>query len=118
MVRTGLEIAILVGICARIASRSGLAVKQFINVGPGVVHSNYHGELGIVLLSYVKDDFRVCQGNEIAQLILEKLSAHVVMESKNLTEPPEEHLVLEVQGCIRIHRWKRCGYSRNNFNNK
>ena len=38
---TGLAAALLVGTYARIAPRSGLAIRNFINVGAGVVDSDY-----------------------------------------------------------------------------
>lgn len=50
MVRTGLAIAILVDAYAKIAPRLGLAMKWYINVGAGVVDTDYHGKLGIVQL--------------------------------------------------------------------
>ena len=47
--KTRMAIAILEGTYARIASLSELAVKQFIDVGVGVVDADYCGEVGVVL---------------------------------------------------------------------
>ena len=50
--QTGLAISFPVGLYARIAPRSGLALKRFIDVGVGVVSSNYRGEVGVVLFNH------------------------------------------------------------------
>jgi dUTP pyrophosphatase len=44
LIRTGLIMAIPHGNYGRVAPRSGLALKNFIDVGAGVVDSDYRGE--------------------------------------------------------------------------
>lgn len=46
IVKTGLSIACPPGTYARVAPRSGLAVKNFIDTGAGVVDEDYRGEVG------------------------------------------------------------------------
>ena len=46
VVQTGLAISFPSGVYARIAPRSRLAVKKFIDMGAGVISSDYRGELG------------------------------------------------------------------------
>ncbi len=58
VVRTGLSIAIPSGTYARIAPRSGLAVKHFVDTGAGVVDQDYRGEVGVVLFNHGDEDFK------------------------------------------------------------
>ena len=49
--------AIPIGNYARVAPRSGLAVKNFIDVGAGVVDSDYRGEVKVLLFNLGEDTF-------------------------------------------------------------
>ena len=66
--------------------RSGLALKKFIDVGAGIVDSNYRGELDVVLFNFSKEYFVVNMGDKIAQLIFEKIKTPVVKETDSLEE--------------------------------
>ena len=57
----------------RVAPRSGLAWKIFINVGAGVIDEDYRGNVGVVLFNHAKADFNVAKGDRIAQLISERI---------------------------------------------
>lgn len=54
---TALSIAIPVGTYARVAARSGLAVKHGIDVGAGVIDSDYRGEVKVLLFNHSDVDF-------------------------------------------------------------
>lgn len=58
LVKTDLSIAIPTGTYARVAPRSGLAVKHGIDVGAGVVDEDYRGPLGVVLFNFGDSDFQ------------------------------------------------------------
>jgi deoxyuridine 5'-triphosphate nucleotidohydrolase len=58
----------------RVASRSGISLKYGIEVGAGVIDSDYRGELGVVLYNHSDVDFTVSVGDRIAQLIIEKIA--------------------------------------------
>lgn len=42
----------------RIAPRSGLAVKNFIDTGAGVIDADYRGEVKVLLFNHADIDFR------------------------------------------------------------
>ncbi|XP_060535662.1 deoxyuridine 5'-triphosphate nucleotidohydrolase-like [Cylas formicarius] len=73
LVDTGLKIELPEGCYLRIAPRSGLAVKNFIDVGAGVVDEDYRGVLKVVLFNHSDSDFDIKSGDRIAQLICEKI---------------------------------------------
>ena len=73
-----------VGTYGRIAPRSGLAVKNGISTGAGVVDRDYTGEVKVVLFNHGENDFEVKVGDRVAQLILERIvedAEVVVVES-------------------------------------
>uniref|UniRef100_A0AC35TGF9 Deoxyuridine 5'-triphosphate nucleotidohydrolase n=1 Tax=Rhabditophanes sp. KR3021 TaxID=114890 RepID=A0AC35TGF9_9BILA len=72
-ISTGLKVAIPYGYYGRVAPRSGLAAKKFLDVGAGVVDSDYRGVLHVLLFNFSKEDFQVNVGDRIAQLICEKI---------------------------------------------
>ena len=86
LVRTDLAVQTPAGTYARIASRSGLAVKHDIDVAAGVVDRDYRGNLGVFLVNNGPSPFLVSQGDRIAQLIVERNSICNVVEVYSL--PP------------------------------
>lgn len=86
IVKTGLKMAIPEGYYGRVAPRSGLAVKKFIDTGAGVIDADYRGELGVVLFNFSDQDFSVEPGDRIAQLLIEKISMGNVIEVSSLDE--------------------------------
>nr|XP_048315719.1 deoxyuridine 5'-triphosphate nucleotidohydrolase, mitochondrial [Myodes glareolus] len=73
VVKTDIQIAIPSGCYGRVAPRSGLAVKHFIDVGAGVIDEDYRGNVGVVLFNFGKEKFEVKKGDRIAQLICEQI---------------------------------------------
>ena len=59
IVKTGIALKIPSGNYGRVAPRSGLAVKNFIDAGAGVIDEDYRGELGVVLFNFSELDFEV-----------------------------------------------------------
>lgn len=53
----------------RIAPRSGLAGKNCIDVGAGVIDFNYRGEIKVVLFNHSDMSFTINIGDRIAQMI-------------------------------------------------
>lgn len=72
VVPTNLAIIPPSGCYARIAPRSGLAVRHGIQVGAGVIDADYTGDVGIVLFNMSDVDFTIAKFDRIAQLIFER----------------------------------------------
>ena len=73
LIKTGICIEIPEGYYGRIAPRSGLSIKNGIDVLAGVIDSSYRGELGVVLYNTDKSNpVLIHEGDRIAQLIIEK----------------------------------------------
>ncbi|KAJ8343576.1 hypothetical protein SKAU_G00309050 [Synaphobranchus kaupii] len=73
IVKTDIQIAVPHGCYGRVAPRSGLAAKHFIDVGAGVIDEDYRGNVGVVLFNFSKETFEVKKGDRVAQLICEKI---------------------------------------------
>ncbi len=86
MVKTGLAIATPRGTYARVAPRSGLALKHHITVGGGVIDGDYRGEAGVILFNHGRKEFEIKAGDRVAQLVLEKVSEATSLE---VTELPD-----------------------------
>lgn len=88
LVKTGLQMRIPLGCYGRVAPRSGLALKKFIDVGAGVIDADYNGEVGVVLFNFSDEEFAVKTGDRIAQLILERIcmAPVVVVDSLDDTQ--------------------------------
>ena len=82
LVKTDLQIMVPEGCYGRVAPRSGLALKNFIDVGAGVVDSDYRGNVGVVLFNFSDEAFTVRRGDRVAQLICEKISYPDLEEEK------------------------------------
>jgi len=68
---TGITVAIPSNCYGRIAPRSSLAV-QGIDVGAGVIDSDYRGEVNVLLIN-TGEQRKFKKGERIAQLILQKI---------------------------------------------
>ena len=72
LISTELSILVPKGTYGRIAPRSGLSLKG-IDVGAGVIDSDYTGEVKILLINNGINYFNVKKKDRVAQLILEKI---------------------------------------------
>lgn len=70
---TNLEITIF-------SHRSGLSWKHHLDVGAGVIDSDYRGNVGIILFNLSHVDYEVKQGDRIAQLIIQKICTPTLKE--------------------------------------
>ena len=72
IVSTGIAATVPIGCYGRIAPRSGLAVKNGIQTGAGVIDPDYTGELKVILFNHGHETFHIKPGDKIAQLIVER----------------------------------------------
>ncbi len=74
IVGTGLFIELPIGYEAQVRPRSGLAAKKGITVlnAPGTVDADYRGEIGVILVNLSHEDFKIENGERIAQLVIAK----------------------------------------------
>lgn len=74
LIATDISLDIPVGFYGRVAPRSGLALKYGIDVGAGVIDSDYRGPLGVVLFNFGDAEFVIKRGDRIAQLLIEPIA--------------------------------------------
>lgn len=63
IVPTDLAIAVPEGCYGRVAPRSGLAVKHFLDTGAGVIDADYRGPVGVVMFNFSKVDYEGKKGS-------------------------------------------------------
>ncbi|PWY95705.1 dUTP diphosphatase [Aspergillus sclerotioniger CBS 115572] len=86
LVDTGIAIAVPEGTYGRIAPRSGLASKHFIDTGAGVIDADYRGEVKVLLFNFSDVDFTIKEGDRVAQLVLERIYTPEVVVVEELAE--------------------------------
>ena len=74
LISTGLFIELPIGYEAQIRPRSGLAYKHGISIvnSPGTIDADYRGELKVLLVNLSDTDFKIVNGDRIAQVIVAK----------------------------------------------
>ena len=88
LVETGIAIRLPIGTYGRLAAQSGIATKQGIAVGGGVIDADYTGEIRVILQNQGSSDYEFKEGDRIAQLIVERIqtSEAVVVDKLGETE--------------------------------
>lgn len=85
IVPTGLFLEIPAGYEIQVRPRSGLAAKKGVTVlnAPGTIDADYRGEVCVILVNLSAEDFVICKGERIAQLVLAR---HEVIEWEAVDE--------------------------------
>jgi dUTP pyrophosphatase len=86
IINTHIKMSMPRGLYGRIASRSGLAAKNNIEVGAGVIDPDYQGEIMVVLRNFSEFPYEVHINDRIAQLILENYSIYEVKQVASIAE--------------------------------
>jgi dUTP pyrophosphatase len=71
---TGWAVKVPLGYYGRVASRSGLSVKNDLETGAGVIDADYRGEVCVILRNLSDVAFNVKTGDRIAQMIIEAIT--------------------------------------------
>ena len=72
LIPTGIHIQLPKGHEAQVRPRSGMFLKHGVTAHFGTIDSDYRGDIGVMLINHVKDDFTVNDGDRIAQLVISK----------------------------------------------
>ena len=74
LIKTGLFIELPVGYEAQVRPRSGLAYKHGLTVlnTPGTIDADYRGEIGVILVNLSNEDFKIENGERVAQMVIAK----------------------------------------------
>lgn len=90
LVPTGISVQLPAGFELQVRPRSGLAIKQGITClnTPGTIDADYRGEIKVILINLSGEIQTICNGDRIAQLVLQK----VEKISWQLTNEIEESL--------------------------
>ena len=86
LISTGLKMQFPHNVYARIAPRSGLALKNGIDVMAGVIDPDYTGEIKVLLYNSSDIKFEVQKGDRIAQIIFEQFKFPNFNEVCEITE--------------------------------
>lgn len=86
LAKTGLAVAIPPGHYGRIAPRSGLAMKQGLDVLSGVIDSDYRGEIGCLLYNTGDEPIHLPAQAKVCQLIIEKIELPTAVWADDLDE--------------------------------
>lgn len=88
LIPTGVSVAIPEGHVGYVCPRSGLALRDGLTVlnGPGVVDSDYTGEVGVVLINHSRIEQRVWAGDRVAQLVIAPVHRARLVEVSDLSE--------------------------------
>lgn len=86
LVCTDLYIEVPINYVGLLWSRSGLSVKNKIEVGAGCIDSSYRGEVKVHLYNYGKNDYIVNKGDRIAQLLTIPINTELYEEVDELPD--------------------------------
>lgn len=88
LIHTGIKIQLPKNTEAQIRPRSGLALKHGITVlnTPGTIDEGYRGEIGIILINFSNEKFKIEKGMKIAQMVIKPILDLEVEEVYELTE--------------------------------
>ena len=72
LIPTGFSMALPAGCEAQIRPRSGLALRHGVTLvnAPGTIDADYRGPVGVILVNLGQTDFKIANGDRIAQMVI------------------------------------------------
>jgi dUTP pyrophosphatase len=88
LVGTGIAIGLLGGLVGLVCPRSGLAYKRKVTVlnAPGIIDSDYRGEIKVNLINHGNEDFVIWPSDRIAQLVIVEHASVDLVEVEDLDQ--------------------------------
>ncbi len=88
LIPTGLAVELPQGFELQVRPRSGLALKYGVTVlnTPGTVDSDYRGELSVLLVNFGSEDFKIQNGDRIAQAVISSVVQADFIEKNELSK--------------------------------
>lgn len=86
IIKTGISLQIPNGYAGLIWPRSGLSVKNGIDVLAGVVDATYRGEVMVCLLNTGKDSISLPSNSRIAQILFQEVPRFVLTQTSSLDD--------------------------------
>ncbi len=84
IIKTDLSIQIPSNTYARIAARSGLSIRNGLQIGGGICDSDFRGNISVIIFNHSNTNFSVEKGDRIAQMVIEKISQPQIIEVTKL----------------------------------
>lgn len=73
LISTDISIELPTFYYGRICPRSSLAVNHGIDVGAGIIDTDYRGEIKVLLFNHSDEDYQVIKNARIAQLVIQRI---------------------------------------------
>ena len=84
LVEIGLPIRLPKGTYTRIAPQTKLASKKRINIGGGIIHTDYTEEVKVILINQGTQECLLRAGERMAQIMVEKISTGTAVQVKHV----------------------------------
>jgi len=82
LVKLDISIELPVQTFGHILPRSGLALKNGIHIGAGVVDQDYRGNVGVLLFNLGAEPFIIKKGERIAQMVIKRYESVEIEEGQ------------------------------------
>ena len=79
LIQTDIGFKILRAYFGKIHPRSTWAI-QFTGAGGGVIDSDYSGNVVMIFVNFLDNNYQILQGDQIAQLVFQKIENHGKLE--------------------------------------